>query len=80
MKLPETASLARYSSAMRAVMLCQDEFGAFIADDGTEPADVALDTVADTATFTFAQPLAVRPRAAGGRCLGSRRAMMESFA
>ena len=67
MKLRETASLARYSIAMRAVMSAAT-FGAVTADDGTAPADVALDTVTETATFTFVQPPAVRPRAASDRC------------
>jgi hypothetical protein len=46
-KLLETASLARYSSAMRAVMLCQHEFVAVTAGNGTEPADVAFAKVTE---------------------------------
>jgi aminopeptidase N len=33
-------------------------FASITADDGIERADVALDAAAETATFTFAQPLA----------------------
>ena len=34
-------------------------FASVTADDGAERAEVALDAAAETATFTFAQPLAV---------------------
>jgi aminopeptidase N len=36
-------------------------FAAVMVDDGTERADVTLDAAAETATFTFVQPLAVGP-------------------
>ncbi len=44
-------------------------FASVTADDGAERADLALDAAAETATFTFAQPLAAGAHRRCKRCL-----------
>ena len=66
---PDAASLAlpgveivdievREPTARLTLNAVDTTFASVMVDDGTERAEVALDAAAETATFTFAQPLA----------------------